>query len=200
MKKVAIAFAMLSSTLTFAQAKIYPGTYAIDVAHTKIGFNVPHMVVSTVDGRFNKFEGNINLADAFNKSTFEAKVETASIDTGIAKRDDHLRSPDFFEASKYPSMTFKATKITGSPEAFKMEGDLTIKNITKKVVLDGKYHGAINPGNGQMIAAFSATGAINRKDFGLMWNKAVEAGPVVGDTITLDIKIEAQQQTKGNKS
>jgi polyisoprenoid-binding protein YceI len=114
-----------------------------------------------------------------------------SIDTGNAKRDDHLRSPDFFDVKKFPKMTFESTGVKGTPESFKLEGNLTLHGVTKAVEFDGKMLGSINDGFGNERAAFTATTTIKRADFGLTWNKAIEAGPVVGDTLTITLKVEA---------
>ena len=172
------------------------GTYNLDPMHSKVGFEVPHLVISTVEGRFTKFSGDIQLGEKLEKSKVQVAVETDSIDTGVGKRDDHLRSPDFFESKKYPQMKFESTEIAGTPEAFKLTGNLTIKSVTKKVTFEGKYLGTVKDGYGNEKAAFNAKTKINRKDFGLTWNNAVEAGPVVGDDVTIDLKLQAAKAKK----
>jgi len=144
-----------------------------------------------VEGRFQKFTGKVELAPAFDKSKFSVNVETASVDTGLAKRDEHLRSPDFFDVAKYPSLTFVSTLVKGKPDSFKLTGDLTIHGVTKKVTLDAKYLGAVNDGMGSEKAAFTAKTKVNRKDFGLKWGNMMEAGPVVGDEVTIELRVEA---------
>lgn len=180
------AFAALLSSSAFA------ATYDVDPAHTKVGFEVPHMVISTVEGRFNKFTGKVDLDEKkFEKSKFEMNVDVASVDTGIAKRDDHLRNTDFFEASKFPEMKFESTEVKGKPGSFQLIGNLTIKGVTKKVTFDAKHLGNVNDGFGNDRAAFSAKTKINRKDFGLAFASMMEKGPVVGDEVTIDLRVEA---------
>lgn len=184
---------LLTLTLSLAQTAYaqQSGDYNIDPLHSKVGFEIPHLVISTVEGKFNDYEGRIVLAEKFNKSQVEAKIKVASIDTGVGKRDDHLKSADFFDAGKYPEMTFVSKEITGSQKSFKMTGDLTIKGITKKVTFDSQYLGSVVDGYGNQKVAFTAKTKIHRKDFGLTWNSMVEAGPVVGDEVTLSLKIQA---------
>jgi polyisoprenoid-binding protein YceI len=181
----------LAPTLAFAGAAYKAGNYDVDPAHSKLGFEVPHLVISTVEGKFDKFDGKAELAEKFEKSKFTVSAEAASIDTGVAKRDEHLRSPDFFDAAKFPNLTFTSTKVAGKPDSFKLTGDLTIHGVTKSVTFDAKYLGAVDDGMGHEKAAFTAKTKINRKDFGLKWGGVVEAGPVVGDEVTLDLRIEA---------
>jgi polyisoprenoid-binding protein YceI len=187
------ALALVSSFAT-AETKFSAGTYDIDVAHSIVGFEIPHMVISSVEGRFNKFEGKINLADKFEKSSVKAVIDVDSIDTGNVKRNDHLKSPDFFDAKKYPQMKFASTAIKGTPESFKLTGNLTIHGVTKKVTFNAKMLGSVNDGNNDRIA-FNAKTRISRQDFGLKWNKAIEAGPVVGTELDLTLKIEATKPT-----
>lgn len=187
-------FVTLSSVAALAAGKtIPPGTYKIDTAHSKIGFEVPHLVIATVEGRFTQFDGNITIDSKLEKSKANLNVDVATINTDNKDRDDHLRSPDFFDAAKNPKLTFVTKKIVGTADNLKLVGDLTIKGKTKEVTLDVKYLGDVNDPFGNHKVAFNATTKINRKDFGLTWNKAVEAGPVVGDEVTLVIKIEANK-------
>ena len=191
--------ALLSTlfSLTALGAKTIPaGTYAIDNAHSKVGFEVPHLVIATVDGQFAKFDGTITIDPKIDKSKATLNIETISINTNNKDRDDHLRSPDFFDATKNPKITFISKKTVGTADNLKLIGDLTIKGTTKEVTLDVKYLGDVNDPYGNRKIAFAATAKINRKDFGLTWSKAVEAGPVVGDEVTLIIKIQASQPIK----
>lgn len=169
------------------------GKYNIDPAHSKVGFEIPHLVISSVEGRFTKFEGEIDLGEKFTDSKVTAKIDTASIDTSNEDRNKHLKSADFFDVAKYPNITFKSKKITGTKESFKVVGDLTIKDKTKEVTLDGKFLGLVKDGYGQEKAAFNATTKINRQEFNLKWGKMVEAGPVVGDEVTISLKVQATQ-------
>lgn len=172
------------------------GTYAVDPAHSKVGFEIPHLVISTVEGRFTEYTGELTLTSDFAKSSLSAEVQVASIDTAVKDRDGHLKSPDFFDAAKYPRMTFKSKRFEGSPSGFKLVGDLTIKGVTKEVALDAKYLGAVKDAFGNEKVAIHATTKINRKDFGLTWGKMVEAGPVVGDTVTIQLKLQAARPVK----
>lgn len=167
------------------------GNYALDPMHSSVGFEIPHLVVSTVEGKFKVFEGTVDVQPDFSNSKLNASVDIASLDTGTEKRDDHLKSPDFFDVKKFAKMTFVSSKIKGKPENFKLEGDLTIRDKTKKVTFDAKYLGAVKDGYGNEKIAFRATTKINRKDFGLTWSSVVEAGPVVGDEVTIELKIQA---------
>lgn len=185
----AVSFLIASSSVLAAEYA--PGTYTIDGAHSKVGFEIPHLVISSVEGRFGSYSGEVTLAPKFGDSKVSVDIETKSIDTGIAKRDEHLRSGDFFDAAKHPKLTFKSKKVEGSPESFKVQGDLTIKGVTKAVTLDGKYLGTVKDGYGNQKAAFHATTKISRKDFGLTWSNVVEAGPVVGDEVTISLKIQS---------
>ena len=193
LNRIALASVIFTSFATQASAA---GTYQVDPTHTKVGFEVPHLVISTVEGRFNKFEGKVDLADKFEKSKFRMLVDVASVDTGVAKRDDHLRNADFFEAPKYPEMKFESTEIKGKPESFQLTGNLTIKGVTKKVTFDAKHLGNVNDGFGNDRAAFTAKTKINRKDFGLNFASMMEKGPVVGDDVTIDLRVEATKPLK----
>lgn len=186
-----LAPALLMSQMALADAKIPEGTYKIDAAHSKIGFEVPHLVVATVEGKFSEFDGTFVIDPKLDKSTVDVNIKSASVNTDNKDRDDHLRSPDFFDAKKYEKLTFKSKKITGTPDKLQVSGDLTIRGVTKPVTLDAKYTGSVKDPWGNERVAFRASTKINRKDYGLAWSKAVEAGPVVGDEITLDLRVEA---------
>lgn len=186
-----IAPALLMGSMAMAETKVPEGTYNLDAAHSKVGFEVTHLVVATVEGKFTEFEGKIKIDPKLEKSTLDVSIKTASINTDNKDRDEHLRSPDFFDAKKFEKLTFKSKKITGTPEALKISGDLTIHGVTKPVTLDAKYTGTVKDPWGNDRVAFRASTKINRKDYGLNWSKAVEVGPVVGDEVTLDLRVEA---------
>ena len=187
-----LASASVSMSLSAFAAPAYTaGTYQIDPMHSKVGFEVPHLVISSVEGRFDEFQGEFSLAEKFGDSKLAVTIDTKSVDTAIKKRDEHLRSADFFDAVKYPKMTFKSKHIEGTPESFTAVGDLTIKGISKEVTLAGKYLGSVKDGYGNFKAVFQANTKISRKDFGLTWNSLVEAGPVVGDEVTISLKVQA---------
>ncbi len=190
-KTLLAVITMASMTALAAAPKLEEGKYNIDSMHSKVGFEVPHLMISSVEGKFNAFSGVIVIDKSFDKSKLDADIEISSIDTGVEKRDSHLKSADFFDAAKYPKMIFKSTSVSGKAESFKITGDLTIKGHTKKgVVLDTKYTGSAVDGYGNTKSAFTASTKISRKEFGLSYNQMVEAGPVVGDEITITLKIQ----------
>ena len=168
-------------------------TWTIDGSHTEAGFAVKHLMISTVRGRFADVQGTVAF-DPTDLTTGSADVaiNVTSIDTKEAQRDAHLRSADFFEVETYPTITFKSRRVQGVKGAeFQLVGDLTIKGITKEVVLDAESHGLqADPWGGER-AGFSATTKINRKDYGLVWNVALETGGiVVGEDIKITLDVE----------
>jgi polyisoprenoid-binding protein YceI len=168
--------------------------YEIDKAHTHVGFTAKHLAVSTVRGQFNTFEGYFEgPEDDVTKTTGEVKIDVASIDTRTEMRDNHLRSADFFEAEKYPHITFKLTRVEPvDTESFRVHGDLTIKDTTKPVVLDATLEGRVpDPmGGGKERLGISAKGQLNRMDFGLNWDGLAGAIPMASHTIKLEIEAE----------
>ena len=179
--------------------KIEAGKYSLDAAHTKVGFEIDHLVISSVEGRFDKFSGAIDMDKKIDETKFDTTIDVNSISTGNVDRDTHLKSPDFFDAAKYPTITFKSKKVSGTADNLKISGDLTIKGVTKPVVLEGKYTGVVNDPFGFTRVAFNASTKISRKDFGLTWSKTVEAGPVVGDEVTISLKIEGAKPVVAKK-
>jgi len=176
-----------------AYAELGSGTYKIDQSHSKVGFEIAHMVFSSVEGRFKSFSGDLQVNSK--KKVVNVTVEVASINTEEPKRDKHLRSPDFFNAAKYPDMIFKSSKITGNTHGnFKIHGKLTLHGITRPLVLKAKYLGEGKDPWGNMRYGFKASGHLVRQDFGLKWNKLAEAGPLVGDDVELSIKLELVKQ------
>lgn len=166
-----------------------PGTYAIDPSHSEFGFTVRHAGISKVRGRLTDISGEIVVAEPFADSRVEAKVQSASVDTGDENRDNHLRSADFWDAESKPTWTFVSTGIEGEGEEFVLNGDITINGVTKPVSFDVEFNG--NSADGSLVA-FSAASQISRKDFGLTWNVAMEAGGfLVGDKIQIALEIEA---------
>jgi polyisoprenoid-binding protein YceI len=167
--------------------------WRIDPHHTLAEFSVRHMMLSKVRGHFTSVSGTIVDANEDPKySSVRAAIDVTTLVTGDPQRDEHLRSADFFDAANYPSMTFESRRVTGPREHFTVSGDLTIRGQTREVTLDVKLNGTgINP-MGQAVAGFTARTEINRKDFGLNWNMALEAGGfLVGDTATIEIELEA---------
>jgi polyisoprenoid-binding protein YceI len=171
--------------------------WTIDTAHSSVQFSVRHMMISKVRGQFEKFEGTITL-DEQNpaNSTVDVKIEAASINTQNTDRDNHLRSPDFFNADEFPYLTFKSTKVEQIDDAnAKLHGDLTIRDVTKPVVLDVEYAGQAKSPWGTTSAGFSGTTKISRQEWGLNWNAALETGGwLVGDEITINIELELVNQ------
>jgi polyisoprenoid-binding protein YceI len=170
-------------------------TFTVDPSHSQIGFSIRHLV-SKVQGKFDDFSGTFTF-DAKNpaefKGTFTAK--TASIDTGTAKRDEHLKSGDFFDVQKFPEMTFVASTLKpAGKNKYKLAGDLTMHGVTKPVTFTLEYMGQAKDPWGNERAGFSATGKLNRKDFGLIWNKTLETGGLmVGDEVEVTFNAEAVQ-------
>lgn len=176
-----------------AQTATTTQIWAIDPAHSEVSFAVKHLMISTVKGSFRNVSGSI-LLDETNPadSSVEAEIETASIDTRQEQRDAHLRSADFFDAETYPALTFKSTKVEPKRAGeFRVLGDLTIRGITKPVVLDVEETGRANDLYGGTRVAYVATTKFDRTDFGLTWNQALEAGGVLVGTevkVTLDVQ------------
>lgn len=167
--------------------------WKIDTAHSEIQFKVKHLVISTVTGSFKKFDATAETeGDTFEGAEIAFTAETDSINTNNAQRDEHLKSDDFFNAQKYPKLTFKSTAFEKtSDDRYKLTGDLTIRDITKKVTLDVLHGGTVEDPYGQTKAGFEITGSINRKEFDLKWNGVTEAGNVVvGDEVKLHLNVQ----------
>jgi len=169
-------------------------TWTIDPDHSNVGFKVRHLMVSNVKGSFEKHTGVVEINDKdITKSKVEVSIDTNSINTNVQKRDEHLRSADFFDVAKYPAMTFVSNKVAkAGKDKLKVTGDLTLHGITKQIVLDveGPTKESKDPW-GNIRKGATATTKINRKDFGLIWNKALETGGVaVGEEITITLEIE----------
>jgi polyisoprenoid-binding protein YceI len=172
-------------------------SWQIDSAHSEINFTVRHMMISNVRGRFEKFSGAVDFNEEDpTRSTVDVTIDTASINTREEKRDGHLRSPDFLDAEKYPVMTFKSTRVekTGDKTG-KLYGDLTIRDVTRPVVLNVEYAGMSKSPWGAYSAGFTASTKINRKDWDLTWNVALETGGwLVGEEIKIDLELELVKQ------
>jgi polyisoprenoid-binding protein YceI len=172
------------------------GTYVLDAAHKRVGFVARHLMVSKVRGQFAEASATITIAEDPLQSSVTASIVAASIETGQVDRDNHLRSGDFFEAEKYPTLEFRSTGIKSHAGAeFVLDGELTIKGTTKPVELVVEFEGAAVNGYGKNIFAFSAHTEIDREDWGLTWNMALESGGVmVGKKIKIEIEGEAVRQ------
>jgi polyisoprenoid-binding protein YceI len=185
--------AILGAIALSRPAAAEPAEWALDGAHSRVGFSVSHLVVSSVSGRFKQVSGKVMLDEAaLTQSQVEIVIKVDSVDTDEQKRDEHLKSPDFFDAKKYPTIAFKSSKITkAGGNKYKLTGDLTLHGVTKTVTLDATVSDAIKNPWGKMVRGVKLSGKLKRGDYGLKWNKALETGGVVvGEEVTLDIQIE----------
>jgi polyisoprenoid-binding protein YceI len=168
-------------------------TWKLDPTHSLVEFGVKHLMITTVKGRITDVEGTIYTDENDpRKSSVEATLKAVSIDTRTEQRDQHLRSADFLHVENYPEIKFRSTRIEGDKENFKLTGDLTIRDVTKSVTLDVQFEGRTkDPWGGERVG-FSGSGKIDRRDFGLTWNQALEAGGVaVGHEIKISLEVEA---------
>ena len=174
-------------------------TWAIDSAHSSVDFSVRHLIIATVKGAFQRFEGTIWWdGEHLESASVETRIETQGITTHNQLRDDHLRSADFLHAEKWPVITFKSTRIepTGRHQ-FMIHGDLTIRDNTRPAALAAEYLGQIRDGEGMQRAAFTGMTSIDRKEFGINWNQRLESGGVVvGDTVKVTLYISAVRQNE----
>lgn len=184
---------MLTAALTLSSFAL-ASTWDIDTAHAAANFSVKHLMVSNVNGSLGDVTGKVEVDDKdVTKSKVEVAIDVKGINTKQVKRDEHLRSADFFDTEKFPTATFKSTKIEkGAGQKLKVTGNLTMHGVTKPVVLDGELTAeVINPFSGAKARGFSGTTTLNRKDFGLNWNKALEAGGMlVGEDVKVSIEAE----------
>ena len=196
-KYVASVLTVLGLATGGLQAFAQRVTYTLDLPHSQVEFGIKHMAISTVRGRFAVKEGTIQL-DAANvpNSSVEVTIDVTSIDTGVARRDTHLKSPDFFDAAMYPTATFKSTKVVATDNGFDVIGDLTLHGVTRAITLH------MEPPSKEQIGmdnkphrGFAATASLHRHDFGLVWNGLLKSGdPVVGDDVMLTLAADGEQQ------
>ena len=169
-------------------------TWNLDTAHSGINFSVRHMVFAKVRGRLSAWSGKVDLdPQDLTRSSVEVEIDGASIDTGVADRDNHLRSPDFLDVERFPKLRFKSTKVEkAGGDRYRIHGALTIRDVTREVVLDAAYGGQAKDPWGNQRIAFTATTSLDRGDFGLKWNQVLEAGGVlVGERIEIEIEVQA---------
>ena len=193
---VGVAVSLLLSSWAYAS------TWEIDPAHSSATFAIRHMTVSNVRGEFGKVTGTVEWNDAdVIKSTVQATIDVTTLNTREPKRDAHLKSPDFFDVEKYPTITFKSTQVKkAGPNHVKVVGDLTMHGVTKPVTLDATYTGEVKDPGGNIKRGGSAKTKLNRKDFGLTWNKALETGGLlVGDEVDIALDLELAKKAP-NKS
>jgi polyisoprenoid-binding protein YceI len=188
MKKILLAVSVLFlQVAAFSQSK-----WTLDPVHSNVRFTVPHLVISEVEGSFKKFDGTVTTSKPdFSDAQINFTIDVASINTDNERRDGHLKSDDFFNAEKYPQMTFRSTSFKKvSDNKYELLGDLTIRDVTKPVKFDVVYGGSI-VNHGTTKAGFKATSSINRFDYNLKWNNLTEAGgATVGKDVTIDLKLE----------
>jgi polyisoprenoid-binding protein YceI len=194
MKKLTILTSV--SALLLMHSAFAADTYVFDKNHTTIGFQVRHLF-STVPGKFDDFVGSITFDEANpEQSSVDVTIKTASIDTGFKTRDDNLRSPDFFDVEKFPTITFKSKSVKSiGKDTADVTGDLTIHGVTKEVVLAVELLGkGAGPKPGSVLTGWDATTALKRQDFGLVWNKLVEGTQIVGDDVKIELHVEADKK------
>jgi polyisoprenoid-binding protein YceI len=177
-------------------------TWQIDSTHSSIQFTVRHMVVAKVHGRFTRFEGSVTANGELTAGSAEVKIDASSIDTQVEGRDNHLRSPDFFDVEKFPSLLFRSKRVEpAGKDSYRVVGELTLRDVTREIVLDTELLGRITDPFGVERLAFSARTSIDRKEFGLTWNKALETGGVlVGDRIDIQLDIQTVKAAAAEKA
>jgi polyisoprenoid-binding protein YceI len=183
------------SALLIVQSAFAADTYVFDKAHSAIGFQIRHLF-SNVPGKFDDFTGTIQYDEANpEQSSVEVNIKTSSIDTGVKMRDDDLRSANFFDAAKFPEITFKSKSVKSSgKDTADVTGDLTMHGVTKEVVLKVELVGKGAGMKGSIVSGWDATTALKRSEFGLAWNKAIEGTQVVGDDVKIEMHIEADKK------
>lgn len=168
------------------------GTYEIDGAHSVVEFVVRHLGLAKVRGRFNEFSGTIEVGDDPCDTRFDVTIEAASIDTRDADRDAHLRSPDFLDTESHPRLEFRSTRVRPEGDRWVVDGDLTLRGVTRTVSLDVEFEGSVRDPWGNVRIGGSASTEVNREDFGLTWNKALETGGwMVGKQVRIELSVEA---------
>jgi len=183
-------------TRTVAGASLpVAGTWSLDPSHTAVEFSVRHLGLSKVRGRFSSFTGDVVVAEDPAQSSINVSIDVTSVDTRDEKRDEHLRTNDFFDAPAFPTITFASTSVSGGASDWRVTGDLTIRGVTKQVTLDATFEGTATDPWGGSRAAFTATTEVDREDFGMTWNAALEAGGVlVGKKVKIEIEAETVLQ------
>ena len=185
-----------AGTAAVAATPVPAGTYDIDGAHSTASFGIRHLGISTVKGTFDTVTGTLTVGETLSTLNATAVIDASTISTGNADRDGHLRSPDFFDVAQYPDITFTSTEVRpGEGDSFTLVGDLTMHGVTRPVELEAEYVGAATSPQGVQKVGFTASGEIDRTEWGLTWNQAMEAGGLlVGEAVTLVIEIQADRQ------
>jgi polyisoprenoid-binding protein YceI len=169
-------------------------TYNLDTVHSAVGFSVRHLVFAKVRGRFAQWSGSLELNESdLTQSRVDVSIDASSIDTGTADRDQHLKSPDFFDVERFATLTFKSNRIEAlGGDSYRVYGDLTIKDVTREVILESEFSGTAKDPWGNDRVAFTAKASIDRRDFGLKWNQALETGGVVvGERVDIELDVQA---------
>lgn len=196
MKTIVSSFGALALVVLLA-GQATAATWQIDTTHSTLTFKIKHMLSKTA-GQFTEWEGTIEAGDDLTKGSVNVTIQAASIDTRDEKRDGHLRSPDFFDVEKHPTLTFTSTKVVKDGDAYVMHGDFTMLGVTKTVEIPFEFHGTAKDPWGNTKAGFSGSTTINRKDFGMVWNSALDQGGfVLGDEVEIQLDIAAVQTQTG---
>lgn len=193
MKKTVLMF--VSGIMVMVSSAFAADSYTLDQGHSTLGFSVAHMMVSQITGQFDQYDGTVVYdSNDLANSKINVTIQTASINTRLAKRDEHLQGADFFDAAQFPTMTFVSKNITANL----IIGDLTIKGITKEVSIPAAILGPVKAMSGSMIIGISGSFKLNRQDYGITWSKTLDQGGVaVGDEVTVNINVEAQMEPHG---
>jgi polyisoprenoid-binding protein YceI len=179
------------TTITETHPDYVVGTWTLDPAHSEITFSVRHLAISKVRGSFDTFDATIVTAEDPAKSTVVATIEVASVNTNQKDRDNHLRTNDFFKADEFPTITFVSTSVALDGDDITVVGDLTLRGVTKSVTLTGEFGGIVTDGGGQTKSGFTASTKINRHDYGVSWNAAIEAGGfTLGDDVSINFELQ----------
>jgi polyisoprenoid-binding protein YceI len=190
-----VAGVMVISLAVFCSQSLAADKYVIDKSHTNVGFSVKHMVITDVKGSFGDFDGYVMFDENdLAKTSAKGTIKVASIDTGVERRDDHLRGGDFFAVDKYPEITFESKRVYKPKDAdnYIMVGDITIRGVTKEIEVPFEYLGKVTDPMGKTRIGLHATAQINRQDFGVSWNKVLETGAlVVANDVKIELDIEA---------
>ena len=186
----------LIGTLTFPLRVHAADEYAFDKAHSTLGFSVTHLMVSKVPGQFNEYDGKIIFdANDLAASKIDVTIQSASVNTSVAKRDDHLKTADFFDAEKFPTITFASRSIVKEGDQYKVTGDLTLKGVTKEVSFPATIAGPVKSPMGDTAIGIEASFKINRQDYGITWNKALDSGGyMVSDEVVVNVSVEAHKK------
>jgi len=187
---------LIVAAVALLAAAIQAEVWTVDKAHSSIGFSVRHLVITKTTGRFHEFDGQLEFdGKNIEGGSVEVSAQMASVSTDDEKRDEHLRSPEFFDVEKFPTMTFKSKKvIAGENGQFQLVGDLTIKGVTREVVFDAEFNGVATDPWGNTKAGFSAGATINRQDFQITWSKTLDSGGlVVGDEVKIALELEVNR-------